>query len=133
MSSPRDDSVGTLRREPGRGFAHVIKLVHTENTRAWLLVDAYGPMEMLGDEEVKDWPIVYRPAPWTDWEQRSEQHAFLGHTWWRVVDPFGVWVETVDEELARRRLAEHNSEVRGTPTLQRALPINTPEPWEDVT
>jgi hypothetical protein len=62
---------GVVRRELAPGFAHAILLDQGGHEKTWLLVDLYGSMEMLTDEDVADWPIVYTPALDAEWPVRS--------------------------------------------------------------
>lgn len=54
--------LGTVRREPGEGFAHAIKVEQPEGYPSWLVVDAWGPCDSLSDDDVEDWPVVYVPT-----------------------------------------------------------------------
>lgn len=72
--SAADDPVGTLRRERGNAFVHLIKLDQGKNFPCWDLIDAYGSCsELLGDlltnEEVDkgDNTVVYTPVEAEEW------------------------------------------------------------------
>lgn len=60
---------GTLRRAPGRSFAHAL-LLDQPDEKCWHLVDLYGPTQgdCVSDAEVADWPIVYTPIEDEEWE-----------------------------------------------------------------
>ena len=60
------DALGTIRRAP-RGFAHAILLDQGGHERCWLIVDAYGPMEIVAEDEVHDWVPVYTPEHDRKW------------------------------------------------------------------
>lgn len=38
-----------------------------DDAPSWECVDLYGAMEMLSDEEIANWPVVYVPAPDSVW------------------------------------------------------------------
>lgn len=60
--------VGTVRRSVTNwGFAHVIKLDQGGAEKNWMIIDAYGPMELVTDAEVTRWPVVYIPADDKEW------------------------------------------------------------------
>jgi hypothetical protein len=60
------DPHGTVRRAP-TGFAHAIRLDQGPHPKRWQVVDAYGPWDLVEDEEVQDWPVVYTPVPDEEW------------------------------------------------------------------
>jgi len=57
---------GTIRRTRG-GFAHAVLCQQRDDAPSWECVDLYGAMEMLSDEEIANWPVVYVPAPDSVW------------------------------------------------------------------
>jgi hypothetical protein len=59
---------GTIRRAPAPSFAHAILLDQPDN-RVWQIIDLYGPMELVTDNEVKDWPVAYTPVDDEEWEK----------------------------------------------------------------
>lgn len=58
---------GTVRRAP-TGFAHAILLEQWDKD-SWQVIDVYGPMDILSDEEVSHWPIVYTPVDDEEWKE----------------------------------------------------------------
>lgn len=57
------NSPGTVRREPGEGFSHAIKIEQPKGLPDWEVIDLWGSCGMmLHDKDVKDWPVVYVPA-----------------------------------------------------------------------
>lgn len=61
---------GTVRRAPAPSFAHAILLDQFDRD-SWHVVDLYGPISILGDAEVANWPIVYTPMDDEKWETRD--------------------------------------------------------------
>jgi len=77
---------GTVKRAP-QGFAHAILLDQMGADAKWLIVDAYGRMEIETDQDVEDWPIVYVPAPDEVWEKVAHQQSYRDH----VIEDFGKY------------------------------------------
>lgn len=66
IKHPNGYAYGTLRRAP-RGFAHAILLDQGGADLTWEIIDLYGAMEVVTDEYVKDWPVVYEPVDDEEW------------------------------------------------------------------
>lgn len=58
---------GTIRRAPAPSFTHAILLDQFTDSRCWQIIDVYGPMEIMTDEDVKGWKIVYTPMDDAEW------------------------------------------------------------------
>lgn len=63
---------GTTRRSPAPSFAHAILLDQFGLDKTWAIIDLYGCIETLSDEEVKDWEIVYTPLDDKEWAARKQ-------------------------------------------------------------
>lgn len=68
---------GTVKRAP-TGFAHAILLDQMGQAAKWYVLDLYGPMgdrreDVVDDQHVADWPIVYVPAPDEVWKAMTTQ------------------------------------------------------------
>lgn len=68
---PNGLAFGTVRRAPAPSFAHAILLDQGTQTNCWQVIDLYGPMELVPDEEVTDWKIVYTPVDDEKWAQEK--------------------------------------------------------------
>lgn len=71
---PNELAYGTVRRSPAPGFAHAILLDQFTDPHCWQIIDLYGPMEIVTDEDVKDWEIVYTPVDDEEWAVHKEGH-----------------------------------------------------------
>lgn len=77
LVSAADDPVGTLRRERGSGFAHLIKLEQGGDAPCWDLIDMYGscgdllgfPAGLLTNADVDGLnnEVVYTPIEDKEW------------------------------------------------------------------
>lgn len=63
-----EEPVGQMRRAP-KGFAHAMLCDQGDGDRCWLVIDAYGPMEMVAEDEVRDWVPVYLPDHGAWWRE----------------------------------------------------------------
>lgn len=71
LLEPNGLPTATLRRDPTPGsFAHAI-LCDQPDERRWLVIDAYGPLEFVDNDDVKDWPEVYSPVHLAEWRERN--------------------------------------------------------------
>jgi len=70
--SPNGLPYGTVRRALAPSFAHAILLDQGGHDKRWEVIDLYGSMEVLTDDEVKDWPIVYTPVDDEEWAGQRE-------------------------------------------------------------
>ena len=62
---------GTTRRAPSPGFAHATLIDPDGDPRTWLVVDLYGPTDLVTDNDVATWPVVYQPTTDSVW---ADQH-----------------------------------------------------------
>ena len=52
---------GTIRQDTANGFATAVLVDQFEDEHCWAIVDLWGYCDLLRDEEVEDWPIVFYP------------------------------------------------------------------------
>lgn len=66
-----EDTTGEMRRSPG-GFAHAMRCDQMGNDRCWIIIDAYGPMEMVTEDKIRHWEPVYYPEHDGKWARRHD-------------------------------------------------------------
>lgn len=64
-----EEPLAVMRRAP-TGFAHAILCDQGGSERCWLVVDAYGAMEMTNEDRVRGWEPVYVPDHDAEWAAR---------------------------------------------------------------
>lgn len=64
-----EEPLAVMRRAP-QGFAHAILCDQGNSEQCWLVIDAYGPMEMTNEAAVHDWELVYVPTHDGEWASR---------------------------------------------------------------
>ena len=127
---------GTVRRAPTPGFAHAIKLDQGPGaTLVWQVIDAYGPWELVDDDYVRHWPVVYVPVGDSQWEGKVRQARAYQHDKprYRIVDNMGLYIHPVfSMERVRELIAGHPSHIRGKPVIQKTWPALPAPEWVEI-